>query len=434
MKERLLSLFRIYSKAFVRNLQTILLSLLSAIFIWFAISLQIFPDIPAHVDNIPVSSAPTNAMEAGGLYVKDGFVNTVSIQIQGKRYDIGGIDKDDFSAKLDLSGVTDTGVYVVDVKVVPLENAKCEIISPVRTATITVERTLSKEFKLTANLSGIKIDSDMSVDNANLVIQPETVVITGEQSVIDTIGKAEVRLAEATLSATAEVKGTLVLYNKDGAAIESPDVTVNGTSFVVRVPIHKVRELPLSFLITGAPQNFDLDGLYGKMSVSPGNLTVSSPDNSIDNLETLSAAEIPLSELTYEYLITGIREPLADHLAEGWQNLSNVASASISFSDVDDYSKMNFTVTADNFFISNAPSGYEVALLTKELNVQVVGPSAFIQGISGEDITVSVNLLGVESADGVKQVGVTCRIGGTKVPAWTVGSYQADVSFTAKSP
>ncbi len=56
MKEWLKSCFQ----NFVKNLKTIIFALVIAVIVWFAISMQIFPDVTTHVSDIRLKSRLRN--------------------------------------------------------------------------------------------------------------------------------------------------------------------------------------------------------------------------------------------------------------------------------------------------------------------------------------------------------------------------------------
>ena len=71
-----------------REWKNVVLSVAISIVVWFAISIQIFPNITTHVDNIEVHVIPTSYMNEENLQLAEDYKESVSIQIQGKRYDI----------------------------------------------------------------------------------------------------------------------------------------------------------------------------------------------------------------------------------------------------------------------------------------------------------------------------------------------------------
>ena len=101
---------------FKNNLKTLIMAVIFAVIIWFAVSIQVFPDEYDHVDGIAVTAEPTSYMQQENLRIID-FQQDISIQIMGKRYVIGTLTPEDFSASLDLSEITSPGKHIVNVNV-----------------------------------------------------------------------------------------------------------------------------------------------------------------------------------------------------------------------------------------------------------------------------------------------------------------------------
>ena len=72
---------------FVKNLKNIIFALIIAIIVWFAISMQIFPDVTTHVSNIPVEVKATEYMTKNALSVTNSYVDKITVQVTGKRYE-----------------------------------------------------------------------------------------------------------------------------------------------------------------------------------------------------------------------------------------------------------------------------------------------------------------------------------------------------------
>jgi YbbR domain-containing protein len=425
----MIKFFRNLFLSFIRNIGSIIIAVISATIIWFAISLQIFPDVTDHVTDIPVAVRPTATMTEQRLYIiGEDYPTTLTVQVEGKRYDVGSLTPNDFDAYLDLSGINEQGIATVNIIVTPLTD-DCRIISPQQTATILIGQTAEKTLTLTADVSQIHTEGGMSIDMDNIVVSPATVNITGEKSVVDTIASAEVRASADNLSTTALVSGALVLRNKDGVVIESPDVQINAGSFSVQVTLRRIATKKLSYTITDFPNNFDINSLQDKMTILPNELRIASPDLTIDNLAELNIGELPLSELTFEYLINGIKEPISNHLPDGYVNVSNINTARISFNGMDSYTRMSFTVNRSNIYLTNEPVQYDYQVMTEQVTVDVVGPSRFVQSMTAAQIMISVNLAGYEITEGTKSISASCRISGNNVPAWVAGSTTIDISF-----
>ena len=103
----------------------------------------------------------------------------------------------------------------------------------------------------------------------------------------------------------------------------------------------------------------------------------------------------------------------------------------VTFPVADDFGQLGFTVPSDNFTIINKPSNFDVKVLTNEIVVNVVGYSYYIQEMTPADIYATVNLLGMELAQGAKSVTVTFRLSGANAKAWVAGEeYKVELLIT----
>ncbi len=174
---------------FMNNLKTLIMSVVFAVIIWFAVSIQVFPNEYDHVDGIKVVAEPTGYMQQENLRITD-FEKEVSIQIMGKRYVIGTLSAEDFSAALDLSEITSPGKHIVNVNVNMLQpNSDYEIMTKNLTASIEVERIVSKEIIPEVNIDSLSVGNELQIQADDINVYSPTVTVTGEQSLVDSVAK-----------------------------------------------------------------------------------------------------------------------------------------------------------------------------------------------------------------------------------------------------
>ncbi len=416
---------------FVKNLKTIIMSVVFSIIIWFAVSIQLFPNVHDHIDDIPVSAELTSAMKEENLQIID-YDETVSIQIQGKRYVIGMLTADDFTASLDLSEITTPGTHVVNINVSKKAEANndYEIISSDLTSKITVERRISKTLNLEISTSGISVGDELQIQEDDITLSSDTVVISGEESLVESVERAVIEpVYQGTMTETTEVQGTVSLYNSDGIKINNPELEYKANNYTITIPVYRVKTLPLNVSII-YPDNFNKNSL--KHNILPQEITIAAPaeDVSIENLEKIDVGEINLSNITARDIQGGIN--LAISLPEGYKNLSNTGRAQVTFDNIDSYGNLEFTVSTDNFTILNGDTNYEYSFVTNQIEVTAIGPSGVLQNLSHDDIIGTVNLLGIQMEESVKNLTVTLRIAGQNVTAWITGDYKVDIRITEK--
>lgn len=420
-----------FGRSFLVNLKNIITALLLSIVIWFAISLQIFPNITTHIENIPIEYTASQFMRDNSLQISSVDLSQVTVQISGKRYEIGDMSTEDFTASLDLSGISEAGEHTVDIIVRSVDaNKQFDIISENLTAVVNVRHIVTKEIPVTPNISGVTIADDMQVEESDIVVTPATVFVTGEESLVNSIRRIEAKAKyDGTLIQSSELQSDISIYNQRNAKMENADLILDTTNFTVEVPIYKVKTLPLSVSFTSNQTNFDFRALDYSLSIDE--ITIASPDNSIDNLSKIDIGEISLNSLNLKDIINGIT--LTIKLPEGYKNISGTQVVKVFFNNADSLGQLGFTVPKTNFYITNAPSNYDVEILTNELAVTVVGLSSDIQEMTSDDISISINLFGVEITEGTKSLTASFRIAGTKVGAWVSGEeYKIDIKTTAK--
>lgn len=418
------SIFKRIGNFIVTNLKDLIISLILAIIIWFAVSIQVFPNVYDHIYDIPVDIEPTPFMQEENLQIVD-YSDTVNVQIMGKRYVIGTLSNADFTATADLSGVTAPGKYTIDIFVKPISSStEYEVVTTGIQTSITVERVITKTFDVVPDIDSLVIGDGLTVNEDEIMCSPSTVTITAEESVVDSIGEITLTpVASSALEVTTELKGTLSIYKKDGTKIDNPDLVLNEESYTLTVPVWKIKTLPLNISLT-VPSGFDEESL--SYSILPTAITIAAPasDTSIDNLDRIDIGDVQLADLSSKDL-QGIKLTIA--LPEGYRNLSNVAIAQVNFGEAENYGKLDFTVPSENFIILNGDPEYDFSFVTSRLDVSVVGPSEILRNLTSDDISGTVNLLGVTAADGVKSVTISMKIEGENVNAWVTGDYKVEI-------
>lgn len=423
--------FRKFSSGFLGNLKTIIQSVVFSIIIWFVISIQIFPNITLHISDVKLFCEPTQYMQNENLHISSVDTESVTIQVQGKRYSIANLTNEDFTASCDLSGIFESGEYTVNVNVEPTDKSvECDVLSGGITAKVLVEKTISREFDVSVSSNRLNISDGMQVEG-EITVSPSKIIVTGEERLVNSIGKVEVEpIYTETLDESAELRGEPVFYNQLGVKMINPEITTNEKTFTVSVPVYKVKTLPLNVQFTNFPTNFDDSVL--KYSMSLTELTIASPDSSIDNLDVIDIGEISLNSLTLKDLQGGVALPVK--LPDGYKNISGNKTVMLYFDDYDNFGQLGFTVPSDNINVINAPSSFDVKVLTNLLTVNVVGLSSYIQEMTSDDIYATVNLLGIELSEGTKTVSVTFRLAGGNTKAWVTGEeYKVELQVSAQT-
>ena len=422
-----MSFFKKIGTFFKKNLGNLIMAVVASVIIWFAVSIQIFPNVYDHVDGVTVTAEPTPYMQEENLQIIE-YTDTVSIQIQGKRYTIGMLTAEDFTAALDLTDITSPGTHTVNIILGKVKaNNDCEIISTGLTAKITVRRIISKDIPLEVNTANLSVEDGLQIQADDIELSTAYVTVSGDETLVNTVARAVIEpVYEGAMSETTAVSGAVSLYNSAGTKIENPELEYQAYNYSVTIPVYRVKTLPLnvSFIY---PENFDSNSI--EYSIVPKEITIAAPasDTAIENLNRIDIGEINLTGIAVKDL-QGVN--LAISLPDGYKNLSNTGRAQVNFENTDSYGKLEFTVSTDNFTVLNGDPEYAYSFVTSQFEVTAIGPSGVLQNLSQDDITGTVNLLGIPTEEGVKNVTVTLRIAGQNVTAWISGEYKIDIRIT----
>lgn len=192
-----------------------ILSLAAAFCIWFYVVSVESPVIEKTFYDIPVQ---VMLAADGELEPFSGDDETVDVTVRGKRSALRGIDEDDIDALLDVSKYTEAGEY----------NVRVDIETP-SSATL-VEQSITEVKVFLDSYASKTLDIDVraintSIDpNVDLVWQcePEGVTISGPESVISEVSKAQVDF-DCKKNSEAQMNRDLnaVLLDNDDSVVKS---------------------------------------------------------------------------------------------------------------------------------------------------------------------------------------------------------------------
>ncbi len=405
-----------------RNYKTLIVAFILAAAFWIVVSIQVFPMIEMEISGIAITPEQTEFMQQNNLEIVGNLNDAATIRIEGKRFDISGLKSDDFKAEIDLSTVRAAGTYTFKVNIVPNTNAECSItLQEPLEITLTVDKIITKEFEIEGTAPDISLPEGYYA--GDITASPEKIFITGSASIVDKITKVEARSGyHGEITESLQTSSEMILYGENGSRIVADGLKFSTENVNVEIPVYRQKELPLNIVIN-YPVNFDISSL--KYEIQPSSIIVAAPGNLIDNLSKLDVGTIDLSDISLGKTYFTIPLP------EGYKNLSGNNSVTVEW-ETENYGTLSIPVTTDNVTITNAPDNFNVSLTTRNINFTVVGPSDVLAGISGNDIIVTADLLGVSLREGSQDITVTAQLKGENQKCWISGEYKATIKATPK--
>ncbi|MCR5718440.1 MAG: hypothetical protein K6F80_05340, partial [Oscillospiraceae bacterium] len=143
--------------------------------------------------------------------------------------------------------------------------------------------------------------------------------------------------------------------------------------------------------LIGIPSGFDQDWLRERLKLSEDSITLASQTSSaFADKDSISIGNIRVSEIGLDY-----RTDMNIELEEDYINQSGIQQVTLSL-DNEGLSSRTFTVGSDNLSIVNKPTNYDFKLVTKRLDITVVGDQEILDQLDINDIIVTVDLFGYD--------------------------------------
>ena len=416
-----------FSKLFENSKFLKVLSVLVAVASWFAVTTLVNNDAVSTIRDIPISmNISGSAAETNGLSIVGISKDTVDLRIIGKSYQIGGLEKEDFEATLNLSSVTQPGQYElpIEIKQVNTEKNVDYQVDKIKPETVTVEFDRLVDATLTPEAYVPNITAAKVCFLEKAMVTPDEIKITGPESVIKRIKTTQIVNEEKQeISSSQTVTGTLRLLDENDNEIDLSRITSQQNEYKITIPVYKQVEVPLTFDFVNVPAGIDAGKLEYEMSADK--LLIGVPVDAATDVKSIS-----LGEIDFRKIDIGSVFQFDVSLLAGYINIDGVQEVTVSFPDEGmGYVKLN----CDNIVMKNVPANYNVKLITEKISdIKFVGPISVVSKLSAEDVVATVDFANISLSKGEKRVAAKITLVGDH-QAWAVGTdYSVLVRVTEK--
>lgn len=401
----------------------LLLSVLLAFGMWVYVVTVVSPESEETFYNIQVvyEEGSEDALLRKGLMITSGDLPTVSITLRGNRTDLNSLKNSDIAATVDLSKISSANNQMLTVKVT-VTGGSFEIVSQSLAAvTVQVAEWTTSEVPVVVDFGGT-LGLDYIAYKDELVLDRETVTLTGPKDLVDQITQAVVRvdLTDRVESITNASYG-YTLCDKDGEAVDITGITPDVETVKLTVKIQRVKEIQLAVNVIygGGATEENTTVILDQQTIK-----VSGSDTVLDALgDKLVLGTIKLAEIQENTTLTYELEELLQ--SKGVDNLSGITevTAEISFMDL-----VTKTLTVTQIDVTGLPGNMDYSVDAKKLTVTVRGPEELISSISAEDITVTVDL--TNAALGTDRYTARFEMGEGFEAVGIIGSHMVAVTLT----
>lgn len=406
-------------------------AVLCAVVVWFVIALNVYPSTPVQFNNIPLEIDLTGSVaDANGLSAVSCNVEKVNVQLTGDRSQIGRLSAENLTAYIDFDEVSSAGEYPLQIHL-RTDNGiafNVDTITPTH-ATIKLDKIETRTYDVEASFPNIRVTAGHALDSDDVVIEPATVDITGPSAQLSAIDKVVVYSdkRQDIDSSFQLYTNQLNLYTSEGALLDQESLTLPSTDFRINIPVLTTKELQLVYTIPGVSSEETLDWLHERLKLSEDTITLASQTSTAFVNDTFTVGSIRLSEVGLNFTKTFNIE-----LDDEYINRTGIQQVTVSL-DNEDVKSREFTVSSDNIQIINPPAGYDFRVITKQLNVTIIGEADELDALSPNDILVTVDLLNYTNTEQLSSFTWPAVISFyDKEKLWAYGSYDISVDRLEK--
>ncbi len=256
-----------------------------------------------------------------------------------------------------------------------------------------------------------------------IVYSPETIEVSGPESVISRIAYAKVVIDRENLNRTVSGVVEFTLVDSDGQAIESSEITTSVKEIQYTIPIVKVKDVGLTVnLLNGGGATED-DAV---VRIDPPTISVSGDAEVLSSINQLQLGTIDLASFAQT-----TTETFAIVLPNGVNSLSGEKEATVTVTIKGLSTKRVITT---NIHFINVSDGYTPRNITQYKEVLIRGPKEILDLIDGSNIRIVGDLTDIGNAVGRYSVPTTVEILGYREAGVIGDNYNVVVSLEIAEP
>lgn len=277
-----------------------IISFVAAFVFWFIVVGTESPDIEREYTGIPVTTAFDASAQDGGLILANELNVTVNAVLKGSRSEIYSFNRDKLTARVDYSGVTVAGTYVLPI-VVEYDNPSLKLErTSISEVNVKIDNKVSKSIAINVSTTG-NVADDCILESVKPY--PSSLLVTGPESIVSSLSSASVFFSIDGESSSISKNLPYTLIDNTGSTVSSSLLSFDVPQIMVTANIFKTKDVTLTYGIYNSYGGND-DTFINK-TITPSVITISGNEDIISRINTielgkLDVATVPDSGFTEE--------------------------------------------------------------------------------------------------------------------------------------
>lgn len=370
----------------IKKILYALLSIVIAFGLWAYVITAVSPEWEETYEDIPVILSNESALHNHNLMLLQDKEPTVTLKLKGNRSDLINLSRANITLKADLSRIYESGQQTLAYTIsIPGNSVEVLSQSPME-ITLNIAERKTKEVPVEVFYKG-SVPLGYRTDKENLILDRESVTVTGPADVIDRITQAQLQVPLQGKTETINESFSYILLDKDGKEVVSETVETDVQEITLTLKIQRYKEIALTLdVIPGGGAT--LSNATIEMDIQT--ILVSGSEQALEEL----GDELVFGQVDLGSLATNETDLYYEiKLPEGIENLTgqNNVNVLVTLNGL-----VTKTLQVTQIDPRNVPKGMQVEILTKMLTVTVRGEEAAIEELTAEDLRIRVDFSAAE--------------------------------------
>lgn len=361
-----------------------------AVILWLVIVNVEDPDKPViFTATVKIENADY-LTDMGKTYeVLDGS-DVISFTVTGKRSVVEELSVTDFTVSANMENIDESMTKIPITIAAPGYSNQLEITKKSSYVRVNVENLVSETYKINVVTEG-DLSTYCYIESAD--VSPQTVSVSGPESVVGQIDKAQMVVDVSGISDDISSTGGIVLLDASGNEVSQERLTLSVTEAEAEVGVKMRKEVPVEFEISGEPlTGYRLEDMSS--TISSVKLEGDADDlGSVSKLK-ITSPQLDISEISSTY--TAVIH-LPDYLPEGVSLAKGEKEDAEVTVQIEAQTTTAFEMPVANITVSGLADGLELSFNSDTVIVNITGFADELESVSGQELYGTLDASNLES-------------------------------------
>jgi YbbR domain-containing protein len=372
----------------VRDNTIKILSLIFAILLWFYVITEQNPVVPKDI-TIPVKIVNVESLDRNNLVLLDNSGSYyITLKLKGKKELLDTVSQNTVNAYADISGYATVGENTVPVVVSGLPEGISVTSRSNHNIKLSLDKKVVVQRAVTASITG---NPKGGLAYLNAVLTPTDVILTGAESIINTVETVKVDIDIAGVDVSVNKRLSVRLLDKDGKDVRG--ILLDNPLINVNVPIANTKRVPIQLILQGeTPEGY----VITDKQIQPKEILVTGNQETLDSLIAINTTAQSISGLTENITLKVILDmPVGIQLVNANEQINAVLDIQKVITNTVDISDIEFRNLDPKYIVNNSPA--------RMIRLTIRGPEKLLKDVQN-NIKLYVDLADVKDGTGTYEI------------------------------